>query len=178
MMTYEDLQKANATIRTAQIKGKEYAEVNQRIKAFRMVFPMGFIKTEMLSNEDGVCVFRAEVGIGDTVIGTGTSYEREDSSFINSTSYIENCETSAVGRALGMAGFGIDTSVASYEEVQTAINNQPNAPNATEKQIEYIKKLGVDIPKMLEFYGISTIEELTKEQAFEIIQKKKGNKNG
>lgn len=138
MITFEDIQKANESIRTTEIKGKEYAEVNQRIKAFRMCYPDGFIETEMLLNENGVCVFKAVVGFnfieiyGDNgmhketkiILGTGTAYEKEGSTFINKTSYIENCETSAVGRALGMAGFGIDTSVASFEEVANAIQQQ------------------------------------------------------
>lgn len=127
-ITFEDIQKANETIITTDIKGKEYAEVNQRIKAFRMVYPTGVIETEMLSNENGVCIFRALIGYREGAelykLATGTAYEKENSTFINKTSYIENCETSAVGRALGMAGFGIDTSVASAEEVQNAINNQ------------------------------------------------------
>ena len=124
-MKYLDLAIANEQIRTTDIKGKDYAEVNQRIKAFRMVYPQGSIVTEMISNENGVCVFKASVLSEEGVIlATGTAYERENSSFINKTSYIENCETSAIGRALGIAGFGIDVSVASAEEVQNAINNQ------------------------------------------------------
>jgi hypothetical protein len=143
-MKYLDLAIANETIKTTDIKGKDYAEVNQRIKAFRMVYPQGTIETKMLSNANGVCIFEARVysspykytnttidGVITTdmqhqgvLLGTGTAYEKEDSSFINKTSYIENCETSAVGRALGMCGFGIDVSVASAEEVQNAINNQ------------------------------------------------------
>ena len=135
-MKYLDLAIANETIKTTDIKGKDYAEVNQRIKAFRMVYPTGTIETEMISNENGICIFKAKVGFTSTIfddgkirteytlLGTGTAYEKEDSSFINKTSYIENCETSAVGRALGMCGFGIDVSVASAEEVQNAINNQ------------------------------------------------------
>ena len=127
-MTYLDLAIANETIRTTDIKGKEYAEVNQRIKAFRMVYPDGIIDTDMVSNENGVCIFKAMVGYWEDGevhwLGMGTAYEKENSSFINKTSYIENCETSAVGRALGMAGFGIDVSVASAEEVQNAIANQ------------------------------------------------------
>ena len=123
--TYLDLAIANESIVPVDIKGKSYSEVNQRIKAFRMIYPQGSIVTQMLSNENGVCVFKATVGTDDGVIlGTGTAYEKEDSSFINKTSYIENCETSAVGRALGMAGFGIDVSVASAEEVANAIQNQ------------------------------------------------------
>ena len=128
-ITFEDIQKANETIKTTNIKGKEYAEVNQRIKAFRMLYPQGYIITKLLSNNDGVCVFQAEVGFVDEkgerqILGTGTAYEKESSSYINKTSFIENCETSAVGRALGMAGFGIDTSVASAEEIENAMLNQ------------------------------------------------------
>lgn len=130
-MTFEQLKKANEQIQTTNIKGKDYAEVNQRIKAFRMIYPDGFIIPSVNSNENGVCIFSCKVGFYNEdgsmhILGSGTAYEKEGSTFINKTSYIENCETSAVGRALGMAGFGIDTSVASYEEVQTAIINQSN----------------------------------------------------
>ena len=132
-MSFEDLQKANESINATLLKnektGKEigyYAEVNQRIKAFRMLYPEGCITTKMLSNENGVCVFKASIykDSSDYLLGTGHAYEKENSTFINKTSYIENCETSAVGRALAMCGIGIDTSVASAEEVENAINNQ------------------------------------------------------
>ena len=124
-MKYLDLAIANETIKTMEIKGNDYALVNQRIKAFRMVYPQGSILTTMISNENGICTFKATITDGNgNILGTGHAYEREDSSFINKTSYIENCETSAVGRALGMAGFGIDVSVASAEEMQNAIENQ------------------------------------------------------
>lgn len=123
--TWQDLQNANALITTIDVKGKNYAEVPQRIKAFRSVCPMGSITTEMLSNAEGICVFKATIcDESGNVLGTGTAYEKESSSFINKTSYIENCETSAVGRALGMCGFGIDTSIASAEEVLNAMKNQ------------------------------------------------------
>ena len=155
MYNFEELRRANESIKTTDIKGKDYAEVNQRIKAFRSVCPHGAIVTEMLSNENGVCVFRATVfNEENQIIGTGTAYEKESSSFINKTSYIENCETSAVGRALGMCGFGIDTSIASYEEVQNAINNQNGKPaekqgskekTPREKLIAKLRELGIDI---------------------------------
>lgn len=142
-ITFKDIQKANETIVTMDVKGNDYATVNQRIKAFRMVYPTGFITTEMISNEDGVCIFRASVGYVDNldrvVLGTGTAYEKEGSSFINQFSYIENAETSCVGRALGMAGFGIDTSIASYEEVANAVENQ-NKPDNIDKKKAEVKK--------------------------------------
>ena len=193
-MTFEDIRKANESIKTTDIKGKEYAEVNQRIKAFRMVFPDGFIITDMQSNENGVCIFTARVGyytdgINGVVIGTGTAYEREDSSYINKTSYIENCETSAVGRALGMAGFGIDTSVASYEEVSNAILNQGddapwdaptpiqrNTRKASQKQVDYLRRLcknnSLFIKEILDKYNIGDLAELSADQASEEIKKR------
>ena len=178
-MKFEDIQKANASIKTTDIKGKQYAEVNQRIKAFRSVFPEGFIITNMVSNEDGICIFTASVGIydedGARTLATGTAYEREDSSFINKTSYIENCETSAVGRALGMCGFGIDTSIASFEEVSNAILNQGYTSTmnekATQRQVEYILKRfsRSELENILEEYGIPDVRALTKSQASEVL---------
>ena len=151
-MKYLDLAIANETIKTTDIKGKDYAEVNQRIKAFRMVYPQGTIQTQMISNENGVCIFQARIYDDfNRLLGTGTAYEKEDSSFINKTSYIENCETSAVGRALGMCGFGIDVSVASAEEVQNAIQNQePTKEEALEYVIDFGKHKGkklTELPK-------------------------------
>lgn len=171
-MKYEDIKKANETILTTDIKGKDYAEVNQRIKAFRMCYPTGTIETEMVSNEGGVCIFRAcvyakKILIGeadygsfenapiyaDVLLGTGTAYEKEGSTFINKTSYIENCETSAVGRALAMCGFGIDTSIASKEEVENAIEQQEQE----KKDLKERNDLLVNIKKLM--YKKNTLPE-------------------
>lgn len=130
---YEDIKRANDVCERRNIKGKDYIEVPQRIKAFRMVYPRGTIRTDMIYHENGMCVFRAEVYDGDLLLASGTSYEKLTTSGVNSTSYIENAETSAVGRALGMAGFGSDTSLASYEEVANAILAQGVQP-VTEEQ--------------------------------------------
>lgn len=113
-------------MKTVNIKGKEYVEVNERVKYFRENFKDWSIETELLSNENGVCVIKAIVKNPDGVVkATGHAYENEGSTFINKTSYIENCETSAVGRALGLLGIGIDSSIASSDEVENAMNNQP-----------------------------------------------------
>lgn len=192
-MQYEELKKANEAISTLKISGKEYAEVNQRIKAFRMVFPDGFIKTELVSNDGGVAIFRARVGYygmddKEVILGTGTAYEKEGSTFINKTSYIENCETSAVGRALGMLGIGVDTSVASAEEVQNAKLNQDQKQQeekakderkASPKQVELIRKAyGDNLGKLLEALGVETAEDIPLKKASDIISAvmKKGAK--
>ena len=178
-MRFEELQNANQAISTTNIKGKEYAEVNQRIKAFRMVFPDGCIRTELISNKDGVCVFKAEVytstenGI-NTLLGTGHAYEKESSSFINKTSYIENCETSAVGRALGMCGFGIDTSICSADELNNALVNQEALKPITKAQVKTIMALAEkkesDPSDICDYFKVNTLEELTAEEYAKCIR--------
>lgn len=176
MATFEDIQKANSMVSTTSIKGKSYTEVNQRIKAFRMVYPDGFILTRINSHENGMIVFTASVGFYENgeafTIGTGTAYEKEGSTQINRTSYIENCETSAVGRALGMAGFGIDTSVASKEEVEQAIAQQ-EAEAIENKKIDKAKakvladklvKDEIDVEKFFQFCNVNRVEDLTFKQ--------------
>ena len=106
------------------IKGKEYITVNERVKEFRKLHPQGQILTSILANADSQVMFKAEIVIEGVTVATGHAYEKEGSSFINKTSYIENCETSAIGRALGMYGIGIDTSLASADEVKNAVKQQ------------------------------------------------------
>ena len=180
MITFEDIKKANDTIATTDIKGKDYAEVNQRIKAFRMVYPEGTINTEIISLENGVCTMKATAMNEGKILGTGFAQEKEGSTFINETSYIENCETSAVGRALGMCGFGIDTSVCSAEELQNALNNQNKPETKSKPKIEYateeqIAKLTKEyqgkrekLDKFLNENGVTAIMRLPKD----IAQKK------
>ena len=182
-MNFENLQQANETIVTTDIKGKNYAEVNQRIKAFRMLYPEGFIKTEIVSLKDGICLMKAKVGyyiyqqesedaelrINEVVLGIGTAYEKEDSTFINKTSYIENCETSAVGRALAMCGIGIDTSIASKEEVENAIENQKKAPSLSSLKAMFDTTLTVkEKEDTLKHYGVEDLKDLTDDQKKEL----------
>lgn len=185
-VTLEDVNKeVKATTlkndKTGKIIG-DYVEVNQRVIAFRKLYPKGTIRTTMLSNENGVCIFKAEIFDETTgLLATGTAYEKEDSTFINKTSYIENCETSAVGRALGFLGIGIDTSIASKEEVINAVVNQDEKPTllATEKQCEMIKSLYADnveeLTQKLKELGKIKVVELTIKEASDIISSfKKG----
>ena len=175
---YEDITKANELISTTDIKGKNYAEVNQRVKAFRCVYPQGTITTEILSNDNGVVLMRATVRdeLGK-VIGTGMAYEKENGNFINKTSYIENCETSAVGRALGFCGFGIDTSICSAEELNNAINNQNNEPKDDTDYSTLLKGLCIEneldkteVAKEYKLNAKSTNEEFKK--AYEDLKEK------
>ena len=109
-----------------QIKGKDYIEVNERVKQFHKDYPNGSITTELIEMSDRFITKTTvipDVKNADRKF-TGIAYEKEDSTFINKTSALENCETSSVGRALGMLGIGIDTSIASYNEVANAVEQQ------------------------------------------------------
>lgn len=143
-MDYKKLEEINKLLKTTDIKGKNYVEVNERIKAFWQLFPDGRIETTIIKLEDGMCVIGAEVFENkemENPRATGIAYEKEGSTFINKTSYIENCETSAVGRALGNAGIGIDTSVASAEEVQNAILQQEKDKKISKIQVDSLYEL-------------------------------------
>lgn len=194
MIDYKKIEEANKTIKTTAIKrqdkttgetiSKDYAEVNQRIKAFRMVYPNGSITTEIVTMDNGVVTMMSTVKNEEgTIIGTGFAQEKENSTFINKTSYIENCETSAVGRALGMCGFGIETSVASAEEVENAINNQQKEevkeekPKITTEQLEEIRKQEEKLQTwLLHKFNKKSLEELNTEEAAWFIKKLKDKK--
>ena len=155
---FKQIEEANKSIKTIGIEKKnkktgktetkDYAEVFQKIKVFRMLFPMGSIFTEHEFIGEGVVLFKAYVKDEEgNLLGTGTAYEKEGSSFINQSSYIENCETSAIGRALSMCGIGIDLGVASYEEVANAMLNQ--APKA---EAEVVKETPKEKKEMIPGY--------------------------
>ena len=131
MINFEQIQKANEGLKAIDVKGKRYVMVVEKVKAFRSLFPEGFIHTDIISLNDDVVVMQSKAGYYENgvekVLGTGLAFERRESSFINKTSYIENCETSAVGRALSFIYFGADDSISSADELANAINNQNRA---------------------------------------------------
>ncbi len=176
-ITWEQIEKANETIKPLPISRtdkqtgkkvtKKYAEVNQRIKAFRMVYPTGTIQTTMIDDVDGICTFKADIYDGDKLLATGTARENSKSSFINQTNYIENCETSAVGRALGMCGFGVDASLASADEVKNAMERQNKIENGpmNEEQAYIIASLTPDQKETLRKFYKKDVMNLTSAEA-------------
>jgi hypothetical protein len=127
-VSYEQIKKANEEIETIKLGAKGYAQVNERIKAYRKVYPSGSIETEIEDIKDDYIRIKATVyNEDDKVIATGTASEmltgNDKKDYINKTSMVENCETSAVGRALGFAGFGVDTAIASAEDIERSKNN-------------------------------------------------------
>ena len=110
-----------------KIHGKDYMEVKERVKYLREKYPDYSIETD-IKKLDQNCVIQATIKNADgRIVSQGIAHEVEGSSMINSTSHVENCETSAIGRALGFFGIGIDGSIASADEVNNAISRLDGA---------------------------------------------------
>ena len=140
--------------------------VNERVKAFRDNFPGYALLSEIVKLTDDTVVIKASILDSEQrLIATGYAQEDRTSSQINSTSYVENCETSAWGRALANLGIGIDVAISSADELANAIVQQ-NSDKASDKQIAYLKnllkKVGYPEDEYLASYGYTSFEEMPK----------------
>ena len=124
-------------MKTIDIHGKPYVMVKDRVIHFNNEYPNGCIRSKMIDRIDKVVIFEAMV-IPDIEnperYFTGHAEEEIGSSQINNTSALENCETSAVGRALAMMGIGADESFASADEVSNAVHQQGNSKPQVQSQ--------------------------------------------
>lgn len=169
-------------MKSINIKGKEYIPVNERVKEFRAKYPDHILLSELVSLDENSVVMVAKVYDKDgNVVANGYAQEDRNASNINKTSYVENCETSAVGRALGMFGIGIDASMASADEVANAIDRQEALKQkVTKSNVSALKMLaetkGSDLAKILSFYEVERVEDMTMEQwqnAMNLLNRKK-----
>lgn len=152
MITLEGIEDVNKRIKKISIKGKQYATVAARVQAFRELCPDGSITTEIISMADGVVLMQSTVkDETGKILATGYAQEKETASMINKTSFVENCETSAIGRALAMIGLGSEENIASSQEVSAAISQQEAMENAARTENE----LCTDTE-------LATLENLTK----------------
>jgi len=128
-------------LKTIKVQGgKEYAEVHTRVNYFRSQekYKDWSEDCNIIKCADDMSwvLMKATISYPDgRLASVGHAFERQDGSRINERNHVENCETSAVGRALGLLGIGSDGSIASYEEVANAIENQNKDGK---KQKEYI----------------------------------------
>jgi hypothetical protein len=167
-MNYQDITRVNSEMTMIDLKGKNYAMVPERVTAFRKLYPEGFITTEILSHDGTVVTMQARVGYyaadgSRVILGTGLAQEVKGKGMVNGTSYIENCETSAVGRALGMLGLGINGGgICSAEELTNAIvaQRQPDKSefaDMSDARMEILEIAKGDVSKLNE-----VIERITE----------------
>jgi len=123
-----------------EIQGKDYELVASRVAKFRSEHPDWTIHTELISNEDKV-LFKCTILNGEHLIATGHAEEIPGTTHINKTSALENCETSAVGRALSLAGYAGNYNP-TKEEIEAAEANALNLLNIINKhQVKELKTM-------------------------------------
>lgn len=172
---------SNYKFKTTNIRGKQYVEVNERIKFFRQEdrYKDWTIMSEFTLIDSEQCVCKTTIADATgRVISTGHAHEVQGASNINKTSYVENCETSAIGRALAMLGIGIDTSIASANEVEDAIAKQESKkgekPDSNAKKIKKVQeKFDTEPPVNIMDKAVAYIKSQTdKKKAFDNIMSK------
>lgn len=191
-VSYEQIKKANEEITKMQVGNGKYAKVSERVNAYRKVYPTGTIKTEIEAIDDLSVRIVATVSDEDgNIIATARATEEKKAKgkmTINLTDMIENCETSAVGRSLGFAGFGIDSEIASGEDI--ARNKYQNKQFEIyrdmfirDDEAKYIvkvvvgdlmRKMGVvkaGLSKVVEKELWTTLEEMTTHQLLRLEDK-------
>lgn len=194
-VSYEQIESANKEIETIKLGTKGYAQVNERIKAYRKVYPTGSLTSEIEEIKDDYVRIRATAtDENGKVIATGTASEKltgnDKKDYINSVSMVENCETSAYGRCLGFAGFGVDTSIASAEDVEKSKNRsklfeiyanmfikEEEAKSVIKSSInELCRKLGVrgtELDLVVQDRLWATLNELSSRQLLNVESKLK-----
>ena len=129
------------------IKGNEYILVKDRVLYFNENYPNGKIETELLSEINSeMVVMKATItpDVGNPIrIFTGFSQATWGDGYINKTAAMENCETSAVGRALGMMGIGVIDSIASADEYNKAQTQPIYTPKKTNNDPRSIVEAGI-----------------------------------
>ena len=128
-----------------EIKGKPYTAIASRIEVFRRFYPEAAISTEILINDEQVVVVKSTITHEGKILGTGHAEEVKGAGLVNSTSALENCETSSIGRALATIALH-GGEFASFEEVSNAIRQQQQGQipqNNTTPQSTQAKDYGI-----------------------------------
>jgi hypothetical protein len=123
----------------------DYEPVAVRHSRWLEQHPNGRTITHMVSQPGAdICVIRAELWLEDLCIATGYAEEVRGAGNVNRTSHVENCETSAVGRALANAGMaGTDVNKRPSREEMSKVQN--TAPKMRITQASSAKGDGVTI---------------------------------
>ena len=162
MVEYKQIEKANSEIKKTDIKGKEYAGVSERTIAFRKVYPNGRIETEIIDTDGEMVTMVAKVyNEENQLIATGHASEVKKG-LVNSVSMLENCETSAIGRALGFCGFGIDSGIASEQEIEKVEDYK-----LSNKKVEIFENMFIAEKDAIKIVKVSIMDLMRK---FGIIQ--------
>ncbi len=113
------------------IKGKEYYTVPERVKQAHAENAFDSLETNIVKDNDKEVVFKATVVIKGRAF-TGTSASNKNKNSIEGQNPYEVAETSAIGRALGFAGFGLTDTIASADEIVKTEGTKKESKESTE----------------------------------------------
>ena len=145
-------------------KTSYYVPVTEKMKHFRSAdeFKDWSLETEMLEYDPTEVVFIARArDINGKIQSTGHAHENQTVGYINKTSYIENAETSAIGRCLAYLNIGVIDDIAGYEEMQNAIKQQNSIDSVRAKL-----KTAIDYMKSSDIMSASEIENIMVAEMF------------
>ena len=123
-------------LKTIKIKGKDYVEVNERLKYFRNNYPGFSLTSEVIEKTpDSILILTTIRNDSGVAVSTGLAEEIKGSTFINKTSYVENCETSAIGRSISAAGMaGSGSEYCSADELANVLVQQKSKTDTIQKR--------------------------------------------
>ena len=128
-------------MKTINIKGKDYITVNERLKEFRSNFKDYSLTTEIVELGQDNCTMKATITDDKGVVrATGFAREVVAKSPINKFAFVENCETSAIGRALGNFGIGINTAICTADELLMKLAQEQATPQDKAKATRSVNK--------------------------------------
>lgn len=188
-ITYEDIERVNKDIKTVEIQGHNYALVSSRNQAFRKLWPMGTLALSyehldpvLTFNDAGEIIRRqghvkAEcrvyadcTDLEHSFLGNDFAEEIEGTSNINKSSYVENCLTSAKGRALANLGIGSEEDIASAEEVINAQGYDRISKERAKDLSDLIKAKGKDEKYICNYHNVKKLEDMTVKQFAEVVK--------
>ena len=108
---------------TVDIHGNDYSTVAERVNKIREDYPDYTIETQLIKEDDYKVIFKCLIMDGERLLSTGYAEEVRGNKPINITSALENCETSAVGRALAFFRYA-GTEIRSADEMRDAVDQQ------------------------------------------------------
>jgi len=132
---------------------EDYETVEERLIKFWKDHPDGQIHTKILDSASGrfiveAAIYRTEADIRPWT--TGLAEETVQGRGVNATSALENCETSAIGRALANAGYATKGKRASREEMAKVSTAQKTVALIDETKAKMLETSGTYVPVVQE----------------------------
>ena len=155
------------------IRGKDYITVPKRMAEFRKEHTIkeGWaVVTECQDIPDKIRVKAMILNPAGMIVATGHAEEKPGSNPINKTNAVENCETSAVGRALAMCGYGGESFASAEDMARVQAAETPISSDVVAEIESKAKQASVDIDRITKRYSVQSLQDLSQEEAVEALR--------